>query len=73
VETENVTVLRTIVTVLFVCSMAALALAALFGFESLNDALLLLSSGLLLAAVLTVFVHVSLNRSLTPFLATLPA
>jgi hypothetical protein len=62
---DSRTLLRALVTVLFVSAMAALALAALFGFEEPNDTLLLLSSGLLVAAIVAVFAHLSLTRILS--------
>ena len=64
----SVTLLRTVVSVLFVFAMAGLLLSVAFGFEEPpNNALLLFSSGLLLIAVLAVFAHLAvtseLNRS----------
>ena len=57
--------LRMLVTVLFVCGTAGLVLTGLLGFEAPNNPLLLLSSALLLAPVLTVFAHLGLTRALT--------
>jgi hypothetical protein len=44
--------------------MSGLALTVLFGFEEPNTALLVLSSTLLLAAIVAVFVHLTVNRVL---------
>jgi hypothetical protein len=57
--------LRVIVLVLVVFGVVGLALTALFGFEEPNNTLLLLSSGLLLAAATAVFAHLSVSRALT--------
>lgn len=54
---NSATVLRALVTVLFVSAMALLGLTALFGFEEPDDTLLLLASGLLFAAIVAVFTH----------------
>lgn len=61
---DSLTILRALVTVLFLCAMAGLALTAVFGFEEPNSTLLLLSSGMLLTAILAVFVHLGVNRVL---------
>jgi len=61
---SSLTLLRAVVTVLFVSGMAGLVLTAGFGFEEPNDVLLLLSSSLLLAAILAVFAHLSLTAAL---------
>jgi hypothetical protein len=44
--------------------MAGLLLTVVFGFEAPNDTLLLLSSGLLLTAVISVFAHLGFTRRL---------
>lgn len=62
---DSLALLRALVTVLFLCGMAGLVLTAVFSFEEPNDMLLLLSSGLLVTAVLAVFVHLGANRRLT--------
>jgi hypothetical protein len=62
---DSLTLLRALMTVLFVCAMAGLLLTALFGFEEPNNILLLLSSGLLLTAIAAVFIHLAVNRQLT--------
>jgi hypothetical protein len=62
---DSVTLLRGLVTVLFVCAMAGLVLTALFGFEEPNNTLVLLSSGLLFTATLAVFAHLGVTRVLT--------
>ena len=59
------TLLRLTVTVLFVCGIAGLILTALLGFEAPNDTLIGASAGLLCGAVLTVFVHLGVTRTLT--------
>jgi hypothetical protein len=63
----SLTLLRTVVTVLFVLAMAGLVLTLVLAFEEPNNTLLLLSSGLLLAVILAVFAHLAvtdeLNRS----------
>jgi hypothetical protein len=63
----SLTLLRTVVTVLFVLAMAALVLTLVLAFEEPNNTLLLLSSGLLLAIIVAVFAHLAvtdeLNRS----------
>jgi hypothetical protein len=63
--TNSRTLLRTLVTVLFVCAIAGLVLTGVFGFETPNSRLLLLSSGLLLAALVAVPVHLAVTRTLT--------
>lgn len=64
-ETDSRRTLRRLVHLLFVCCIAGLVLTALFGFETPNDTLLFASSGLLLAAVASVFVHLAATRMLT--------
>jgi len=61
---DSLTLVRALVTVLFVCAMAGLVLTAVFGFEQPNNTLLLLSSGLLLTAIVAVFAHLGLTRVL---------
>lgn len=61
---DSLTILRAMVSVLFLCAMTGLALTGLFGFEEPNTALLVLSSTLLLTAILAVFVHLAVNRVL---------
>jgi hypothetical protein len=63
--TDARAVLRTLVTLLFVCAMAGLVLTGVFGFEAPNDRLLLLSSGLLLTALVAVLMHLSVTGTLT--------
>jgi hypothetical protein len=53
------------VNLLFVFSIAGLVLTALFGFETPDDTLLFASSGLLIAAVAAVFVHLAATKVLT--------
>jgi hypothetical protein len=60
----SVTRLRTVVTVLFVFAIAGLVLTVVFGFEEPNNTLLLLSSGLLLTAILAVFAHLAVTEEL---------
>jgi hypothetical protein len=64
--TDSRAVVRTCVTVLFVCAMAGLLLTGVFGFETPNERLLILSSGLLLTALVAVLMHVALTGTLTP-------
>lgn len=59
VPPDSRTLLRLLVSVLFACAMAALVLTGVFGFESPNDSLLLVSSLLLLIAVGAVFLHLA--------------
>jgi hypothetical protein len=56
--------LRAIVATLFVCAMAGLLLAFIFGFERPNRGLLFLSSALLVGAVAAVFLHLHFTRVL---------
>ena len=63
--TDSRTFLRTSVTVLFICAIAGLALTVLFGFEEPSDRLLLFSSGLLIAAIVAILVHLGVTGSLT--------
>ena len=65
VATDSRRLLRTFVTVLFICAIAGLVLTAGFGFEEPNARLLLLSSGLLFAAVVAVLAHVIVSGALT--------
>src|SRR5918993_1064697 len=60
----SVTLLRAVVTVLVVFAMAGVLLTLVLGFEEPNNALLLLSSGLMLTAVLAVFAHLALTSEL---------
>ena len=61
---DSVSLLRGLVSVLFVCAMTGLVLTALFGFEEPNYILLPLSSGLLLTALVAAFAHLSVTRVL---------
>jgi hypothetical protein len=60
----SVTLLRTLVTVLFVFAMAGLVLTVVLGFEEPNDTLLLISSSLLLTAIVAVFAHLAVTKEL---------
>ena len=62
----SLTLLRPLVTVLFVCGMAGLALTAVFGFEEPDNTLLLLSSSLLLTAIVAVCAHLRFTQVLNP-------
>jgi hypothetical protein len=62
---DSLTRLRALVTALFVCALAGFALTVLFGFEEPNNTLLLVSSGLLLSAILAVFAHLGVTRILS--------
>lgn len=64
--TDSVAKLRALVAVLFVAAMTGLFLTAIFGFETADDTLLFVSSGLLLAAFAAVFAHLWLTGALTP-------
>jgi hypothetical protein len=59
-----VTLLRAVVTVLVVFAMAGFLLTLVLGFEEPNNALLLLSSGLMVTAVLAVFAHLAVTEEL---------
>ena len=61
---DSLTLLRALVSVLFVCAMAGLVLTVLFGFEEANETLLFLSCGLMLAAIVAVFAHLAATRML---------
>src|SRR5687767_12026678 len=63
--TGSRTFLRIFVSVLFICAIAGLILTGVFGFEEPNDWLLLLSSGLLFAAIAAVLVHLGVTAALT--------
>jgi hypothetical protein len=52
------------VTVLFMFAIACLVLLAVLGFEEPNKTLLLLSSSLLLAAIVAVFAHLGVTEEL---------
>jgi hypothetical protein len=56
--------LRALVSVLFVCSITGLMLTVVFSFEEPNTVLLLGSAGLLVTAVVSVFAHLALSRTL---------
>ena len=60
----SLTFLRALVTVLFVFAMAGLVLTVVLGFEEPNNTLLLLSSGLLLTAIVAVFAHLGVTEEL---------
>ena len=60
----SVTLLRSVVTVLVVFAMAGFLLTLVLGFEEPNEALLLLSSGLMVTAVLAVFAHLAVTQEL---------
>ena len=60
----SVTLLRTLVAVLFVFAMASLVLLVVFGFEEPSNTLLLLSSSLLLTAIVAVFAHLAVTEEL---------
>lgn len=60
--------LRALVTFLSLAATMGLVLTALSGFEEPNDVLLLLSSGLLLVAVVAVFAHLGATRLVEPAL-----
>jgi hypothetical protein len=62
---DSRTLLRTLVSVLFICAIAGLVLTAVFGFEEPNASLLFLSSGLLFAAIFAVLVHLAVTGALT--------
>jgi len=61
---DSLTLLRAFVSVLVVCAMAGVVLTVLFGFEEANETLLFLSCGLVLAAIVAVFVHLAATRML---------
>lgn len=63
--TDSMSVLRSLVAVLFVSAIASVIVTALFGFEAPKDTLLLLTAGLLCAAVMAVFGHLAFTRALT--------
>ena len=63
--TDSRTLLRPVVSVLFICAIAGLVLTAVFGFEEPNASLLFLSSGLLFAAIFAVLVHLAVTGALT--------
>jgi hypothetical protein len=63
--THSVALLRRFVTALCLCSMVGLVLTVAFSFEEPNAALLFGSSVLLLTAVVSVFAHVALTRTLS--------
>ncbi len=63
--TQSMSVLRSLVAVLFVSGIALVIVTALFGFEAAKDTLLLLTSGLLCTAVIAVFGHLAFTRALT--------
>ena len=60
----SVTLLRTLVAVLFVFAMASLVLLVVLGFEEPNNTLLLLSFSLLLTAIVAVFAHLGVTEEL---------
>ncbi len=60
----SVTLLRTLVAVLFVFAMANLVLLVVLGFEEPSNTLLLLSSSLLLTAIVAVFAHLAVTKEL---------
>lgn len=57
--------LRTLVSVLFVFAMAGFVLTVVFGFEEPNNILVLLSSGLLLTAIMAMFAHLAVTEELS--------
>jgi uncharacterized membrane protein len=57
---------RTLVSALSACAFVAIGFTALFGFEEPNNTLMLLSFGLLAAAVVVVVAHLGVTRTLTP-------
>ena len=56
--------LRALIAVMVTCSMAGLLLTMVFSFEEPNGPLLLVSLGLLMAAVIAVFAHLAFTRAL---------
>ena len=60
----SVTRLRTLVTVLSVFAMAGLVITVVLAFEEPNNTLLLLSSGLLVTAIVAVFAHLGVTEEL---------
>lgn len=63
--TDSRAFLRPFVSVLFLCAIVGLILAAVFGFEEPIDRLLLPAAGLLLAAIAAVLLHLAVTRALT--------